>query len=80
VAYGWIAVALALIPDITHGSVGFAQFGYRFILDVQPILWLLLGTVFRRGMSIEAKAAVVLGVVVNAYGTWAVTVANFVSY
>lgn len=74
IAYGWIAVGLGLLPDVTHGSVGFAQFGYRFILDVAPILWLLLGWVFRKGMSVEAKAAVILGIAVNAYGIWAITV------
>ena len=38
------------------------------------------GWVFRAGISVEARAAIVVGIVVNAYGVWAVTVANFVSY
>ncbi|HEV8516432.1 MAG TPA: hypothetical protein VGQ47_02180 [Candidatus Limnocylindrales bacterium] len=80
VAYGWLAVALALVPIMTHGSVGFSQFGYRFSLDVAAILWLLLGWVFRRGLSREAVVAIALGIAVNAYGVWAVTEANFVSY
>ena len=80
VVVGWIAVALGIFPDITHGGVGWTQFGYRRILDVAPILWLLLGWVFRNGMSLEAKAAVILGVLVNAYGIWAITVLGFVSF
>lgn len=80
VAYGWIAIALAMLPNVTHGAAGFAQFGYRFIIDVLPLMLLLLAWVFRRGMSVEARAAIVLGVLVNAYGVWAVTVADFVSF
>jgi hypothetical protein len=80
VAYGWIAVLLGLTPDLLHGAPGFAQFGYRFILDVMPILLLMLGWVFREAISIEARVAVLIGIAVNAYGVWAVTVIDFVSY
>jgi hypothetical protein len=80
IAYGWIAIGLGLLPDLLHGAPGFAQFGYRFILDVLPIMLLMLGWVFRDRMSIEAKVAIAIGVAVNAYGVWAVTVVNFVSY
>jgi hypothetical protein len=80
VVFGWIAAILGILPDVTHGGVGWAQFGYRRILDVAPVLFLMLGWVFRKGMSLEAKAAVVIGVAVNAYGIWAITVLNFVSF
>jgi hypothetical protein len=80
VAFGWLSVGLALLPIITHGTVGQTQFGYRFSQDIAPILWLLLGYVFRPGMPIEAKAAVSIGVVVNAYGIWAIYNLGFVSF
>lgn len=80
VAYGWVAVGLGLIPDLLHGAPGFAQFGYRFILDVLPIMLLMLGWVFRDRISIEARIAIAIGILVNAYGVWAVTVVGFVSY
>jgi len=80
VVVGWIAAILGILPDVTHGGVGWAQFGYRRILDVAPILFLMLGGVFRKGMSLEARAAVVVGVAVNAYGIWAITVLQFVSF
>lgn len=80
IAYGWIAVLLGLTPDFLHGAVGFAQFGYRFILDVLPIMLLMLGWVFRETISVPARIAIVIGIAINAYGVWAVTVANFVSY
>ncbi|MGH2380320.1 MAG: hypothetical protein ACRDG7_03750, partial [Candidatus Limnocylindria bacterium] len=80
IAYGWIAVLLGLTPDLLHGAPGFAQFGYRFILDVLPVMLLMLGWVFRESISVEARLAIALGIAVNAYGVWAITVLNFVSY
>jgi hypothetical protein len=80
VAFGWIGVGLALIPIITHGTVGQVQFGYRFSQDIAPILWLLLGYVFRTRMPIEAKVAVLIGILVNAYGIYCIYNLNFVSY
>ncbi len=80
IAYGWIAVGLGLLPDLMHGAPGFAQLGYRFILDVLPIMLLMLGWVFRERISIEARVAIAVGIAVNAYGVWAVTVVDFVSY
>ncbi|MFI5254593.1 MAG: hypothetical protein ACHQ15_03970, partial [Candidatus Limnocylindrales bacterium] len=80
VVYGVVAVLLALIPIVTHGNVGEAQFGYRFSLDVAPILFLLLGLVFRESISRAALLAILVGIVVNAYGVIAITALNFVSY
>jgi hypothetical protein len=80
VAFAWLAVAIALVPIVTHGNVGFTQFGYRFSLDVAPLLWLLLGWAFRAGMPLEAKVAALIGVAVNAYGIYAVTVLGFASF
>jgi len=79
IVFGWIAVLLALVPIVTHGNVGEAQFGYRFSLDVAPILWLMLGYVFRQGISISARTAILIGVLVNAYGLYAIGI-DFVSY
>ena len=78
--YGWLSVVTGLALVITHGGIGWSQFGYRRILDVAPILWPMLGWVFRREMSWEAKVAVVIGVLVNAYGIWAIEVLDFVSF
>jgi hypothetical protein len=80
VVYGLVAIALALLPIITHGNVGEAQFGYRFSLDVAPLLFLLLGVVFRARISRGALLAIIVGVLANAYGVWAITVLRFVSY
>ncbi len=78
--WAWLAVGLGLLPDLLHGAPGFAQFGYRYVLDVLPVVLLMLGWVFRDRISIEARAAILIGIAVNAYGVWAVTVLGFVSY
>ena len=78
--YGWLSIVTGLALVITHGGIGWSQFGYRRILDVAPIIWPMLGWVFRRGMSWEARVAVVIGVLVNAYGIWAIEVLDFVSF
>jgi hypothetical protein len=81
-AIGYLALAalLALLPDILHGTVGFAQFGYRFSLDAQPFLIALAvagdartRTGWRRRPSWLFIAAVVLSIVINLYAMIAIT-------
>ena len=65
---GWLGL-LPLVLDLMHGNPGFAQFGYRFILDGMPFIWMLLAMVVaRNGLTRGFVAAVVAGVVVNSYG------------
>ncbi len=73
------AIALVMLPDLMHGSWGFAQFGYRFILDAMPLLLLLLGLVFQLRISLAARAAIVIGVVMHAYAFFVINVLKFVS-
>jgi hypothetical protein len=79
VLYAAVAVAVALVPLVTHGNVGFTQFGYRFSLDVQPLLFVVLATVFERGMSRLAVAAALLSIAFSTYGVWAIG-AGYVSF
>jgi hypothetical protein len=74
-----LSVLLVLLPDVMHGSWGFAQFGYRFVLDAVPILILLLGWAYRDRASVALVAAVALGVAVHAYGIYAINILKFVS-
>jgi hypothetical protein len=73
------AILLVMLPDLMHGSWGFAQFGYRFVLDAMPLLLLLLGLVFRERISLAARAAIVIGVVMHAYAFFVINVLKFVS-
>jgi hypothetical protein len=71
------ALVLGLLPDLAHGSWGFAQVGYRFILDVLPIAMLLIGlAVARHGLSKWLAAALMFGAAV----TWYVTIASWVGF
>jgi len=74
-----IGVGLTLIPIVTHGNVGFTQFGYRFALDFQPLLFVVLAIVFRGGMSRVAVAAALASIAINAYAVWAIG-AGFVAF
>jgi hypothetical protein len=66
---GWLGLVLPVTLDLMHGNPGYAQFGYRFILDGLPFAWLLLGLVVaRRGLSRGMVAAVAAGAAINVYG------------
>ena len=74
-----LAAGLALLPDVTHGTVGFAQFGYRFSIDAQPFLVALAvggdalrADGWRRRPSILFAAAAVIAVAINVYATIAI--------
>jgi hypothetical protein len=75
----WVGVALVMLPDLMWGSWGFAQFGYRRILDAMPLLLLLLGVAFQSRIGWGWRLAVGFGVVVHAYGIWAINVLGFVA-
>ena len=72
VVYAAIGVGLALIPIVTHGNIGLTQFGYRFSLDFQPLLFVILATVFERGVSRLAWTAATIAILTNAYGIWVI--------
>ena len=80
IAYVAIAALLALLPDVLHGTVGFAQFGYRFSLDAQPFLVTLAvagdartSDGWRAWPSRLFIAAIALSVAINLYATIAIT-------
>jgi hypothetical protein len=74
----WIGILWVMLPNVIHGSWGFAQFGYRFILDAMPLLLLLLGSAFRERIGTWPIVAILVGIAVNAYGIFVITVLDFV--
>jgi hypothetical protein len=72
-------VVLVLIPDLMWGTWGFAQFGYRRILDAVPLLLLLLGMAFREQIGWGARLVILAGVAVHAYGIYVINVFQFVA-
>lgn len=79
VAWAVIGTALALVPILTHGNVGITQFGYRFSLDVQPLLFVVLASAFRGGMSRLAQLACLGAMATCAYAIWAIGI-GFVAF
>ena len=79
-----LAAALPLVPDVLHGTVGFAQFGYRFSLDAQPFLLPLVAigagwtTSGWRGLGWPFIAVIAYGVLANLYGVVAITWLGYV--
>jgi hypothetical protein len=56
-----LTAALILLPDLMHGNPGFAQLGYRYIVDALPVLWLMLGLAFRERLTRAATVAMLAG-------------------
>jgi 4-amino-4-deoxy-L-arabinose transferase-like glycosyltransferase len=75
-----LAVLCILPPIITHGTVGFTQFGYRFSLDFTPFLMLLVAAGMRENLGWTEKSLIILSVLVNLWGVVSIIGFNFVSF
>jgi 4-amino-4-deoxy-L-arabinose transferase-like glycosyltransferase len=78
--YAALAVACILPILITHGTVGFTQFGYRFSLDFTPFLMLLAAKGMRGNLGWEEKTLIILSVLINLWGVVSIIKFNFVSF
>jgi hypothetical protein len=79
VAWSVLAIAIVSLPILTHGNVGITQFGYRFSLDFQVPLFVILATVVARGWTGLMKVAAVASIVICAYAVWAISI-DFVDF
>lgn len=69
VQVNWLAVVLVSAPIIMHGTNGFAQFGYRFLVDLLPLLTvLLLFSLKNKGLSKLHWILLFVGILVNLWG------------
>jgi 4-amino-4-deoxy-L-arabinose transferase-like glycosyltransferase len=75
-----LAVLCILPILITHGTVGFTQFGYRFSLDFTPFLILLVAKGMREKLGWQEKALIILSLLVNLWGVLSIIKFNFVSF
>jgi hypothetical protein len=63
-----LAIALISIPILTHGTYGFAQFGYRFAVDFYPFLFLILIYSLPKKLGKIHWALLFLSILVNTWG------------
>lgn len=63
----WAVVIVTAVPALLYQNTGYAQFGYRFIMDYLPYLVLLIA-LGRRPLGWFFKVCVVAGAVVNGFG------------
>jgi len=64
-----VATVLTLVPIVSYGVVGASQFGYRYSLDVMPMLALLTASGMRHEMSGLKWSIVGLSCLVCLWGT-----------
>lgn len=67
-AGAWLGVASVAFLNFLWGTTGWTQFGYRFIADVYPLLFLLTARGMRGRVPWPAKVLIVLSVLVNTWG------------
>lgn len=69
VQLAWLSIVLISIVIFSHGTTGFAQFGYRFAVDFYPILlFLVIKGVSRTGVRWHHWVLLLISVLVNLWG------------
>ncbi len=64
-----ISMLLVSVPVLMHGTTGFAQFGYRYLIELLPfVLVLLLFGFKKRGLNKWHWVLLVVGILVNTWG------------
>ena len=78
----WLAIALVSLVIFSHGTTGFAQFGYRFAVDFYPLLiFLTVRAVSQRKKTNKIIWLVLaLSVVVNLWGVLWINKMNWVTF
>ncbi len=80
VVWALLATFLVSIPILTHGNVGFTQFGYRFSLDFQVLLFVVLASAIAvNGWSKRSLFAGAASIAFCAYAIWAIGI-KFVAF
>ena len=62
-----VAVVVTILPSLFYWGIGAVQFGYRYSLDFLPLLFLILLSVFRKGLPDFAKLLITLGIIFNCF-------------
>lgn len=66
----WLSIFLIAVVVFSHGSTGFAQFGYRFAVDFYPlILLLIVNSLEDKNLKWHHWLLLSISIFVNAWGT-----------
>jgi hypothetical protein len=78
----WFSIGAIALVVFSHGSTGFAQFGYRFAVDFYPLLVLLtiLGVSKQNGPKWHHWLLLALGIIVNLWGVLWINKFGWVSF
>lgn len=69
VALSWLSIILISLVIFSHGTTGFAQFGYRFAVDFYPILiFLTIKGVIKTGLKWHHWLLLFISIAVNLWG------------
>ncbi len=76
----WFSIIPIALLEFTHGTWGFAQFGYRFAMDFYPFLLLLTVKGMRDRIRWHHKVLICLGILVNLWGVLWINKFGWVGY
>ncbi len=76
----WLSIIPMAFLEFTHGTWGFAQFGYRFAMDFYPFLFLLTVKGMRDRIRWHHKVLICLGILVNLWGVLWINKFGWVGY
>lgn len=76
----WTSIALISLVEFTHGTWGFAQFGYRFAVDFYPFLFLLAVKGMGERVRWHHRILISIGVLVNLWGVLWINEFGWVGY
>lgn len=69
VQLSWVSILLISLIIFSHGSTGFAQFGYRFAVDFYPFLiFLTIKGIEKTGIKWHHWILLILSIIVNLWG------------
>jgi hypothetical protein len=81
VQFSWLSILLIALIIFSHGTTGFAQFGYRFAVDFYPILiFLTIKGVAKTGVKWHHWLLLILSITVNLWGILWINKFNWVSF
>lgn len=68
----WLSLLLTSLPSLLHGTTGFAQFGYRFVMDSILPLFFLVYLGISKVSRYLTWLLILVGVVINFWGVFTI--------